>query len=117
MPLEKDIEWFIRDLIYRKHDAETTIKAADITALLQKSYECKSASISELSALTDKTLTRLTNVGILALAQNESKLYRINSIPNRYQCIECDQISYIGAREDVKCFSCESVNLRERNVR
>lgn len=117
LSVEKDLEWSIRDLIYRNHEVDMILTSKDILALLQKNYsEFKDKSTEELSQLNGFVLTRLIESGILT-EENESKTYRINSIPNRYQCMECNQISYIGEKEGRKCFSCESENIRERNIR
>jgi hypothetical protein len=118
LALEKDVEWSIRDLIYRNYETGMSVNNVDIIALLRKNYhEYKNSG--EISQLTDTILIHLMEGGILTLAgRNEhDKVYRISSIPTRYQCTECNQISYIGDKEERKCFSCESENLRERNVR
>lgn len=118
LALEKDVEWSIRDLIYRNYETGMSVNNADINALLRKNYhEYKNSG--EISQLTDTILINLMEGGILTLAEpNEhDNIYRISSIPTRYQCTECNQISYIGDKEERKCFSCESESLRERNVR
>jgi predicted transcriptional regulator len=93
------------------------VSSRDILELLQKNYgEFKDISMEELSKLTRSVLSHLIESGILT-KENEYEAYRISNILNRYQCTECNQISYIGEKEDRKCFSCESENIRERNVR
>jgi hypothetical protein len=117
LALEKDVEWSIRDLIYRNYETGMSVNNVDIIALLRKNYhEYKNSG--EISQLTDTILIHLMKGGILTVAErNDHEVYRISSIPTRYQCTECNQISYIGDKEERKCFSCESENLRERNVR
>lgn len=116
--LEKDVEWSIRELIYRNHEVGMTITNKDMLESLAKNYqEYRESNTDELLHLTDTILMHLANRKILALTQDQDKEYSITSIPTRYQCIECSQISYIGEQEERKCFSCESENLRERNVR
>ena len=118
MDKEKDIEWSIRELIYRNKTG-MTIKNTDIPRLLQTNYqEYKNSSIDELAQLANMVLINLSRSGILtSVGGNENEMtYTANSMLNRYQCNECNQISYIGEKEDVKCFSCESTSLRERNV-
>jgi Zn finger protein HypA/HybF involved in hydrogenase expression len=94
-----------------------SVNNADIIALLRKDYH-EHKNGEEISQLTDTILIHLMKGGILTVAErNDHEVYRISSIPTRYQCTECNQISYIGDKEERKCFSCESENLRERNVR
>lgn len=117
---EKDVEWSIRELIYRNYEINTTIKNTDIPSLLQKNYqEYKSSSIDKLTQLTNVILRRLVDNGILTSeGHHDAEItYKIGSRIDRYQCNECNQISYISEQEERKCFSCESTNLRERNVR
>lgn len=117
---EKDVEWSIRELIYRNYEINTTIKNTDIPLLLQKNYqEYKNSGLDKLTQLTNAILPRLVDNGILAPeGENDAEItYKISSKVDRYQCDECSQISYIGEQEERKCFSCESTNLRERNVR
>lgn len=117
---EKDIEWSIRELIYRNYEVNRTVKITDISLLLQKNYqEYKNSSLDKLTRLANAILPRLVDSGILTSeAQNDAEItYKVGSRVDRYQCDECNQISYIGEQEDEKCFSCESTNLRERNVR
>lgn len=117
---EKDVEWSIRELIYRNYEINTTVKNTDIPLLLQKNYqEYKNSGLDKLTQLANAILTRLVDNGILmSEAQNDIEItYKIGSTIDRYQCNECNQISYIGEQEERKCFSCESTNLRERNVR
>lgn len=116
---EKDIEWSIRELIYRNYEVNTTIKNTDIPLLLQKNYqEYKNSSLDKLTQLTNAILPRLADNGVLTSeGENDAEItYNITSRVDRYQCNECNQISYIGEQEERKCFSCESTNLRERNV-
>ena len=116
---EKDIEWSIRELIYRNYEINTTVKNTDIPLLLQKNYqEYKNSSLDKLTQLTNAILPRLADNRILTSeGENDAEItYKIGSTVNRYQCDECNQISYIGEQEKRKCFSCESTNLRERNV-
>jgi hypothetical protein len=117
---EKDIEWSIRELIYRNYEINTTIKNTDIPLLLQKNYqEYKNNSLEQLTQLANAILPRLADNRILTPeGENDAEItYKISSKVDRYQCNECNQISYIGEQEERKCFSCESINLRERNVR
>ena len=116
---EKDIEWSIRELIYRNYEINTTVKNTDIPLLLQKNYqEYKNSSLDKLTQLTNAILRRLVDNGMLTSeGQHDAEItYKISSKVDRYQCDECNQISYIGEQEKRKCFSCESTNLRERNV-
>lgn len=118
LALEKDVEWAVRDLIYRNYETGMSINNIDILALLRKNYR-EYKNTEEISLLTDTILIHLMEMGILTLVERNEHdtIYRISSIPIRYQCTECNQISYIGDKEERKCFSCESKNLRERNVR
>ncbi len=115
---EKDVEWSIRELIYRNKTG-MTIKNTDISKLLQTNYqEYKDSSADKLTQLANTVLISLSKNGILTSeGENEIEMtYTVSLMLNRYQCNECNQISYIGEKEDVKCFSCESTSLRERNV-
>jgi len=116
LSLAKDVEWSIRDLIYRNYDVNAIIQGKDIHTLLQKNYqEYSNTSMNILVQMINSILDNLVSKGILTSVGNVT--YRIISTFNRYQCLECSQISYIEEKEDRKCFSCESTNLRERNVR
>jgi hypothetical protein len=118
LSVEKDVEWSIRDLMYRNFYYDATVESADIITALQQNYpEHRNVHANDLSRCTEMIMPRLVRGGILTLADDGTgKLYKVSALPNRYQCMDCNQISYVGEKEELKCFSCDSVKLRERNV-
>lgn len=109
----------MRDFIYRNYDVDSIIRENEVVEALKKNYhEYGDHGTDELLKVTRIVIQGLLNSSILELEEEtDGKAYRILKIPTRYQCTACGQISYLGDNETVRCFSCESTDLWERNVR